>query len=296
MNITRLRAPAKINLFLEVTGKRKDGYHDLATIFARTTLADQLCIKSSSRPGISLKVLNRSNLVLSRTEDNIVYKAAQRFFEVFGIKPAVKIELVKRVPVGAGLGGGSSDAAAALKALSIQYDVGIIRNAKKLRAIAEELGSDVPFFMGMTTFAAGTGRGEVLRPFGFRGSLPVMVLVFPGVSVNTGSVYRVLKPVPMVEKNRNVAKFKKFIKVLRTGMPFERWPEFLFNRLEEPVLPVYKAVRSAKEDLIKAGAKAVLMSGSGSSVFALVPDRAAAARLAKKVKKPGRKVFLTNFC
>lgn len=296
MKEIRLKAPAKVNLFLEVTGKRKDGYHDLATVFAKIDLADELRLKKSSRPGIGLKVVNKSNLVLAAAGDNIVYRAAEKFFAAFKMKPAVEMKLVKRVPVGAGLGGGSSDAAAALKGLCRLYGVNMARDLKKLRAIALELGSDVPFFLGEDAFAAGTGRGEILRPVVFRGRRPAMVLVFPGVPVYTGPVYRALRPVPPAKKAANLLKFKKFIKALASGMPFESWAGFLFNRLEEPVLTGYKAVREAKEDLGRAGGQALLMSGSGASVFALVPDRAAAARLAGRVKKPGRKIFLSNFC
>ncbi len=296
MKETRLKAPAKVNLFLEVTGKRKDGYHDLATIFARIALCDELRLKKTSGPGVRLAVTDKANLALSKPEDNIVHKAALKFFEAFRIKPAVEIKLLKRIPVGAGLGGGSSDAAAALKGLCRLYGVSLGRNLKKLSAIALELGSDVPFFLGDTAFAAGTGRGEVLKPVRFRGRLPALVLVYPGTPVYTGPVYRALKPVPPAEAAANAVKFKKFIKAIGSGMPVESWGELLFNRLEGPVLPACKAVRRAKEDLVRAGVKAVLMSGSGSSVFALVPGAAAAAELAKKAGKPGRKIFLTNFC
>ncbi|MBU2573223.1 MAG: 4-(cytidine 5'-diphospho)-2-C-methyl-D-erythritol kinase [Elusimicrobia bacterium] len=322
MRSLKINAPAKINLFLEVTGKRRDGYHNLATLFAKISLFDSLALKKVRRTDISLKVINKANLALSRAEDNIVYKAARKFFEAFPVKPAVEIELVKRIPVGAGLGGGSSDAAAVLKALSLLYGLNIGRNFKKLHDLAAGLGSDAPFFLSDAAFAAGTGRGEILKPVRFSGRPPFIVLVYPGTPVYTGPVYRALRPVPSGEKAANLKKFKTLIKALESGSPPGIWGELLFNRLEEPVLssfapalspgaskgrgpaklllseadlPAYKAVREAKADLIKAGAAAVLMSGSGASVFALAPGRAAASRISKSVKKPGRKIFLLNF-
>ncbi len=291
----RIEAPAKINLFLEVTGRRPDGYHDLATLFAKISLADTLTLKKTAKPGVRLRVVNKANLELSKPEDNIVYKAAMAFFGAFNIKPAAEINLIKRVPAGAGLGGGSSDAAAALKGLCRLYGVAADKNIKKLEAAALALGSDVPFFLTRGAFSAGAGRGEILTPVKTGGSLPVIVLVYPGVPVYTGPVYRALKPASPGEKAGNLKQFEVLIKKLKAGKPLADWGPLLFNRLEEPVLPRHEAVRSAKADLIKAGAPAVLMSGSGSSVFALAETRSAAEKISKIVKKRGRKVFLVDF-
>ena len=293
--MVRIEAPAKINLFLEVTGDRPDGYHNLATLFAKISLADGLTLKKTAKPGVSLRVVNKANLALSKTEDNIVYKAAMAFFEVFKIKPAVEINLVKKVPVGAGLGGGSSDAAAALKGLCRLYGVDADKNIKKLKAAALALGSDVPFFLTSGAFAAGAGRGEILTSVKSKGRLPVIVLVYPGVPVYTGPVYGALKPASSEEKTDNLKKFQILIKALETGKPLKDWAALLFNRLEEPVLPRHEAVRRAKEDLIKAGAPAVLMSGSGASVFALAENRSSAYKISKIIKKPNRRVFLADF-
>jgi len=290
-----IKAPAKINLFLEVTGKRPDGYHDLATLFAKISLADVLTLKRTKKPGVKLRVVNNAGLARSKPADNLVHKAAAAFFETFKIAPAVEIKLVKNIPVGAGLGGGSSDAASALKGLCRLYGVDASENIEKLEAAALLLGSDVPFFLTGGTFAAGTGRGEILSAVKRKGRLPAIVLVYPGIPVYTGPVYRALKPVPSVEKTGNLKKFKTLIKTLKDGKPLKDWAPLLFNRLEEPVLPAQEAVRRAKEDLIKAGAAAVLMSGSGASVFALTETRRSACKISKIVKKSGRKVFLADF-
>jgi len=293
--VIRIEAPAKINLFLEVTGDRPDGYHDLATLFAKISLADRLTLRKTGKPGVSLRVVNKANLKLSKTGDNIVYKAAIAFFEAFKINPAVEITLVKKIPVGAGLGGGSSDAAAALKGLCRLYGVSADKNIKKLRTAALALGSDVPFFLTRGGFSAGTGRGELLTPVKTKGRLPVIILVYPGVPVYTGPVYKALKPVAAAEAAGNIKKLKALIKALKAGNSLKDWGGLLFNRLEEPVLPCYEAVRRAKEDLVKAGASAVLMSGSGASVFALAEDRLSAGKISKIIKKSNRKVFLVDF-
>ena len=295
MRSLKLKAPAKINLFLEVTGKRPDGYHDLATLFARISLADELTFKRTAKPGVSLKVSGQAGLLPSKTGDNIVHKAAMAFFEAFRIKPAVEIRLVKKVPVGAGLGGGSSDAAAALKGLCRLYGVHPGRNRGKLAAIALTLGSDVPFFLTEGPVCAGTGRGELLTPVKTKGRLPFVVLVYPGVPVHTGPVYKALKSAAPGEKASNLEKFSALIKALKAGKALADWSPLLFNRLEEPVLPGHPAVRLVRRLLIRAGAPAVLMSGSGASVFALTESRAEAVKISKILKKPRYRVFLADF-
>jgi 4-diphosphocytidyl-2-C-methyl-D-erythritol kinase len=291
-----ITAPAKINLFLEVAGKRPDGYHNLATVFAKISLSDELTLKKTTKPGIRLSVVNRANLALSKPANNIVYKAAAAFFEAFKIGASVEIKLIKKVPVGAGLGGGSSDAAAALKGLCALYGVDYKRNLRQLNAIALALGSDVPFFMTDCAFAGGAGRGERLAGVKVKSRMPFIVLVYPGEPVYTGTVYKALKPASRSEKAANMKIYRLLIKALETGQPLKEWSSLLFNRLEEPVLPRHPAVRLAKERLIEAGAGAVLMSGSGASVFALVETGGGASKIAKLLRNPGYKVFTANFC
>ena len=147
-------------------------------------------------------------------EDNLVHKAAAAFFEAFEITPAVDIELVKNVPVGAGLGGGSSDAAAALAGLCRLYGVSPARNRAKLGSLALVLGSDVPFFLFGGAFSAGTGRGEILTPFKAGGRLPAIVLVYPGSPVPTAAAYGALKIVPPAKVSENLVKFEILVKAL----------------------------------------------------------------------------------
>ena len=290
----KIEARAKINLFLEVTGRRADGYHDLATLFARIGVADALSFKRTKTPGIRLKVKNGPSGL--KQEDNIVHKAAVKFFSVFKISPAVEIGLEKNIPVGAGLGGGSSDAAAALLGLAKLYRVPGAA-AGKLMKIAAGLGSDVPFFMLDTRAALGTGRGEKLKELKLAGRLPSAVLVYPGVPVYTKEVYGSLKLGSPAAIKARVADFRVLAGLLGRGKFTKERGALLFNRLDEPVFPRHKAVRLAKQRLVEFGADAVMMSGSGASVFALCWDKAKDGRVAAAARRiRGYRVFLTKFC
>jgi len=288
----KINAFAKINLFLEVTRRRPDGYHDLATLFARIGICDRLTFKKIAAPGISLLVKG-GPMQLGRPTDNIVFWAALKFFAAFDMRPSVEIKLDKRIPVGAGLGGGSSDAAAALLGLAQLYKLPKSSSARLMK-IAAALGSDVPFFMLEAAMAEGRGRGEKLRAFKPVAGLPHIVLVYPGVPVYTKEVYGSLKLGGASEIRKRVKDFHKLSALLKKGGEFG---PLLFNRLEDPVLPKHKAVRLAKKKLLELGADAALMSGSGASVFALCRSGAKAARLAAEMKCiRGYTVFLTKFC
>lgn len=293
--MVRIKACAKLNLFLEVTRRRPDGYHDLATLFARIGLADTLTLKKSRREGIGLRVKGAPD-GLGEVSDNIVYKAAEKFCAAFRMRPAVDIALEKNIPVGAGLGGGSSDGAAVLLGLARLYR--LPRAAfPRLMKIAASIGSDVPFFMLDETFAGGRGRGEKLEIIKSGGRLPHIVLVFPGVPVYTKEVYGSLKLGSAADIKSRLGEFSGLCRLIKDGAFVPGREGSLFNRLEGPVLPRHEAVRLAKERLLKLGAGAALMSGSGSAVFGLCRDRAAAARITKALKCiRGYRVFLTKFC
>ncbi|MDO8805269.1 MAG: 4-(cytidine 5'-diphospho)-2-C-methyl-D-erythritol kinase [Elusimicrobiota bacterium] len=291
----KLKAFAKINLFLEVTRRRADGYHDLATLFARIGVHDRLSFKRTAAPGIKLLVEGGPR-GLCGPRDNIVYKAAVEFFKVFGISPAVEIKLKKNIPVGAGLGGGSSDAAAALLGLARLYKLPRAA-AGRLMKIAAALGSDVPFFMLGAGMAEGTGRGEKLKVLKPAAGLPHIVLVYPGSPVYTKEVYGSLKLGGASEIHSRLLDFRRLSGLLKKGGFKSGHYAPLFNRLEDPVLPKHRAVRLAREKLLKLGAEAALMSGSGASVFGLCRSRAKAARIAAEMKCiRGYTVFLTKFC
>lgn len=292
--MVKVKARAKLNLFLEVTGRRPDGYHDLATLFARIGLADALTLRKSAGPGIALKV--EGGPALGKPQDNIICKAAEKFFAAFKIAPAVEIKLKKNVPVGAGLGGGSSDGAAALLGLARLYR--LPRSAfPRLLKIAAAVGSDVPFFMLDSVMAEGRGRGEKLKPLRPAGRLPHIVLVYPGAPVYTKEVYGNLKLGPAPEIKARLEEFRELCSLIKKGGFVPGRAGRLFNRLEDPVLPRHRAVREAKARLAALGADAALMSGSGACVFGLCRGRARAAAIARALESiKGYRVFLTKFC
>jgi 4-diphosphocytidyl-2-C-methyl-D-erythritol kinase len=183
--VLAVEAPAKVNLFLEVTRRRPDGYHDLETVFAKLELADSLTLRPAERS--SLALVHRSPTRVSAGPDNLVLRAAEAFRASFGGAGA-SIRLVKRVPAGAGLGGGSSDAAATLLGLARQRGV-----RADLSALGRGLGADVPFFLQPAPLALGRGIGDRLRPMKARGGPWWLVVVYPGVSVSTPHAFRRLR-------------------------------------------------------------------------------------------------------
>ncbi|MBX9579483.1 MAG: 4-(cytidine 5'-diphospho)-2-C-methyl-D-erythritol kinase [Gemmataceae bacterium] len=260
-------APAKLNLFLEVRGKRPDGYHDLESLMVGVDLYDTLEVQPAAGGRITLACDPPG---LSTGPDNLVWRAADRLRTAAG-RPdlGAAIRLTKRIPAQAGLAGGSSDAAAALVGLDRVW--GLDRPKAELAAVAAEIGSDVAFFLDLPA-ARCTGRGEVVSPerpgAGFH-----FVLVCPPVGLGTADVFRQLR-VPDTPVSGDAARA-----AFRAGDP-EALGAALFNRLEEPAFglaPLVKAVYQRLAGLNPAGCR---MSGSGSAVFAVARDAADAARVA----------------
>lgn len=287
------RCPAKVNLFLEVTGKRPNGYHELATLFAKIDLHDTLQMDAQSSPEtkISLSLTGPVGRLLQADETNLVCRAARGFLEHFGLTAQLKIILDKQIPTGAGLGGGSSDAAGTLLMLCEIFH----EDKNELLPLATRLGADVPLFMYEDTLLKGEGIGEKLTPCHVADQLPVLVLIYPNVQVATADIFRRahLPTAPEIETKKT--QLAHLINCLATGKPLQTWGPLLFNRLEEFVLPFHPAVRQAVLDLKAAQAQAVLMSGSGSTVFALVEEVAQAQQIASRVSGPDRQVFCAGF-
>ena len=272
-----LLAPAKINLFLEVTGKRSDGYHELATLFAKVSLADRIELDAEPAEKEDLRLTLSGPLAegLSAGEDNLALRAVRVFEEHFRLPLRVHIRLEKHIPFGAGLGGGSSDAGTVLLGLCRLFG----KSPLELLPAAARLGADVPLFLYPDTFLKGEGIGEKLTPVPAPAALPWAVLVYPDTAVPTKGVF---------------ARLDKLIMYIRQGLSPAQWQPLLFNRLEEAVLPYISSVRNVKECFSALGASP-LMSGSGSTVFAVTTDRNQADDLADKVKQKGRKVFTVRF-
>nr|WP_305042601.1 4-(cytidine 5'-diphospho)-2-C-methyl-D-erythritol kinase [Geoalkalibacter sp.] len=254
-------APAKINLCLHVLGKRPDGYHELCMLMQRVSLADRVTIRLNDAPGL---VVECPGLDLAENEQNIAARAARLVMDAAGRTDGVAVHIDKRIPVAAGLGGGSSDAAAVLVGLNEMLGAPLSR-ADLLREGAR-LGADVPFFVfGETAWATGIGDRLVKAP-----PLPRVwyVLVNPGFAVSTAWVYGNLR----LTSPGGVAKLPEFFASPRdlAGL--------LHNDLESVTIGGHPQVAEIKSALMGAGALGALMSGSGPTVFGLFADEAGAQR------------------
>lgn len=287
-----LRAPAKVNLFLEIRRRRPDRFHELSTLFQQISLCDELSVsaQSSSDPEAETR-LRCPGSRLSAGPDNLVLRAVRTFHQRVPWKERYSIFLKKRIPVGAGLGGGSSDAAAALKACWRLETGGALARFPWRRFLpeAKRLGADVSFFLrGGTAEAGGIGDRLTPLPGRFWGrSSARFVLIFPRVFLSTKWVYERLR-FPLT-KQRSSHRLKQLI---RAGRPVAEWCSLLYNRLEEVVLPRVPAVRRAKRALMSAGCAAALMSGSGSAVFGILATEREGRFVAKRVRSSRWDVFL----
>jgi len=261
-------APAKVNLSLRVLGRRNDGFHEIRTLFQAVDLADEVRV-SPSGSGISVQVVGAD---VGPERENLAYRAADAFLTRFGGLPGVVVRLTKRIPAGAGLGGGSSDAAAVLRALGR-----LVATPPDPEAVAEigaMLGSDVPFFLGASPLARAGGRGERLIPLP---PLPEahMVLALPPVHVGTADAYRALGRGLWAELEAPTA----------PGGP-HHWTEVdagLVNDFQAPVADRHSEVRASLDALRAAGASGVLLSGSGAASFGLFGGAEQAARVAREL-------------
>ena len=258
----KVRAHAKINLGLHVLGKRSDGYHNIETVFRLINLYDELEMVQNDQ-GIHFSA-DRAELPSDGT--NLCVRAAILLRELTGCHTGVEMTLTKRIPIGAGLGGGSSDAAAVLRGLTKLWSLDI--SAEELQTISGTLGSDVPFFFsGQTAYA--TGRGEVLQVMELL--LPCSILVAtPHIHVSTAWAYATVKLKPP----QNRPNLKELLSSNAGNLATLR--RELTNDFEETVFEKYPEIRKLKEALLSGGAEVALMSGSGSSVFGLfsAPERA----------------------
>lgn len=267
----RIRARAKINLFLQILGKRPDGYHDLRTLMQEINLSDELIFKKAVGEIIKISCSDRN---LPVNQGNLVYRAAEILKKEAwgkGLKTSgLQIHIRKNIPVGAGLGGGSSDAAATLKALNVLWELRF--TAKKLAEIGSRIGSDVPFFIyGGTALAS--GRGEKLNKWPDLPSFR-LVLIKPFFSISTAWAYKNLK-INLTKRPKNI----KIIQYcLRKGW-FGKLREHIFNDLEQVAVAKHPQLKEIQQELLNLGAVAALMSGSGSTVFGIVPNKKVEVRI-----------------
>ncbi len=258
-------APAKINLSLKILGRRSDGFHEIETVIAPISLYDEIKVeKRSGKTGIVFRCDVPS---VPQGDDNLVVRAAKAFVAKAKIDAAISIELQKKIPHGAGLGGGSSDAASTLLALNELFETNLPREA--LSKIAETIGSDIPFFIFQSA-AVCKGRGELVTTLKLRQSLSLLLLK-PGFAVSTSWAYhhwRGSREIPRVSYATQEFGGQTFV-----------------NDLERPVFEKFIFLAQLKMWLLdQSEVGAALMSGSGSTVFAVMRENADAALVAKRAK------------
>lgn len=247
---------AKINLGLRVTKKREDGYHDLQTIFYPIPLKDAL--EFIAEPSASSNSFTQTGFpVPGETGNNLCLKAYALIKQIHPEIPFLNIHLHKTIPMGAGMGGGSSDAAFMLRMLNDNFDLKL--EEKQLAELALKLGSDCPFFL-LNQPAFAEGRGEKLKPVELDLSAYKILIVNPGIHIPTAWAFSQLKP------NLPDTSLEQIIK-----FPVSAWKGLLTNDFEEPVFKTYPEIAAIKQTLYMAGALYASMTGSGSTVFGIFP-------------------------
>jgi 4-diphosphocytidyl-2-C-methyl-D-erythritol kinase len=268
------RACAKINLFLRVTGRRGDGYHELDSVFLPLSLADEirLEIRAADEPLVSV---NCNLPELARSKDNLAARAARSFMSEFDLVADISIDLKKQIPIGAGLGGGSSDAATVLCMMAAAAQLTDDDAAGRLRRIALTLGADVPFFLDPQPSRV-AGIGERIVTIEGVPSMPIVIAV-PPFEVSTAAIFRALEPAGWSGETPH-----EHIEAIIRG---EISPEFLVNDLAAVAIAQFPEIRRLKGLLEDSGARAAQMSGSGGAVFGVFDSTEEAETAATKIRK-----------
>lgn len=302
---------AKINLYLAVLNKRRDNYHNIKTLFERISLCDRITL--SARKDDLIKI-SCSHPGVPKDNSNLCFRSAELLRRKFNLKIGLDIRIIKRIPVAAGLGGGSSNAASVL--WGINRMCGLHLSREKLALLAKKIGCDVPFFIYNTPFALGLERGDKIKPMeGLRNLRFWHILVAPRFKVSTPLIYA-----KWDEFNRRKSPCKYYGSGLKnkkagltpldkssilkknylTGLTIPAFDDkiltsakskecpslagrILFNSLEEAAAGIYPEINIIKEKLVSLGAKTILMSGSGPAVFGIVSSRKEALTLRKKI-------------
>ncbi len=284
MDKISLKALAKINLGLDVVRRREDGYHEVRMIMQTIHLFDRVNIEKTSEPGIRIKT-NLSYLPIN--ENNLIYKAGRLLMDEFDITEGVSVDLDKRIPVAAGMAGGSTDAAAMLYGMNKMFELGLSMQELKDRGV--RIGADVPYCL-MRGTALAEGIGEELK------SLPPMIkcpvlIAKPQISVSTKFVYENLR----LDGKTEHPDIDQLIKDIK-AKDLQGVCDHMGNILETVTIPNYPIIAEIKKNMMENGAAGAMMSGSGPTVFGLFDDAEKAKQAYKAMKKSGlsRQTYLTD--
>ena len=277
-----LKAAAKINLYLEITGNRADGYHDLVMILQSIDLCDRVDIRKIDIDAIQVLC---NNPEVPRDRTNLAYKAAALLQETFTEVGGMEIAIDKQIPMGAGLAGGSANAAAVLVGIDRLWDLGLTQS--QLCDFAAQLGSDIPFCVGGGTILA-TGRGEILSPLPDLTDLVLVICKPRQIAIATAWAYQTFRAQGLLAtsqiQNQNLS--SQIVAAIASGG--ESAPtkigRLLYNDLERVVLPEFSVIADLKNKLLDQECLGAMMSGSGSTVFAIAADLDRAQQIAEAVR------------
>ena len=291
-----LNSYAKLNLYLEILNLRKDNYHNIKTLFQRIDLCDKIILRKLKGQEIRV-VCDNPSVPLDQT--NLCYRSAKLLQEACHIKEGVQIRIIKRIPVGAGLGGGSSNAATVLLGLNKLWKTNLSR--EKLGVLGKLVGADVPFFIYNASFAIGERRGDRIKPLRDISGLRLWhILVVPKIKVSTPLIYRKWDEfLGKKSKASGLTIPSHGVKILISSLRKSNLAfldELLFNSLEAVTTKLYPEVKRVKVTLGSYGLKSILMSGSGPAVFGIVSSRKEAVTLVRKLRKLDKswQVFATR--
>jgi 4-diphosphocytidyl-2-C-methyl-D-erythritol kinase len=296
----KLDSFAKINLYLSVRPKRRDNYHGITTVFERISLKDTITLHPRKDDRIKISTNNQK---LSCDKSNFVWQAAELLRKKFKITQGLNIRILKRVPLGSGMGGGSSNAAATLLGLNRLWKLKL--STEELAKLGAKIGSDVPFFLYNCSFALGLGRGEKIVPWKGLNKVELWhVIIVPQVNVSTALIYRKWDEFQgnLAPKNKYLTELtrgKSSVKLISLALTkFDRslLTRAISNSLEPVTETLFPEVRKIKNVLRGLGARSVMMSGSGPAVFALVASKEEAVTLSRKIRIKNSlwKIFLAK--
>ena len=284
MDEISLKALAKINLGLDVVRRREDGYHEVRMVMQTINLYDRLDIVKKKEPGISIKT-NISFLPVN--ENNLIYKAGKLLMDEFGITEGVSVKLNKRIPIAAGMAGGSTDAAAMMYGINKLFDLGLSRKALMERGV--QIGADVPYCI-MRGTALAEGIGEELTQLSPMVRCPILIAK-PSISVSTKFVYQNLK----LDENTVHPDIDKLVEDIKKK-DLGKIASDMGNVLETVTIPNYPVIAEIKERMLQSGAVNSMMSGSGPTVFGIFDDEETARKAYADMKSAGlaKQVYLTT--
>lgn len=282
MTVTK-QAYAKINLYLDVMGKRPDGYHDIKSVMLQVSLCDTVTVIRDGGEGIRLLDVGEE---LPSGEENIAYRCADAFLRHYDIREGVAIRIDKRIPIAAGLGGGSADGAAVLLAMAELFADTIPTDLDTLCAIGSVIGADIPFCV-VGGCAKTLGIGDRITPLDYTPDCTVL-LARDGCGISTPQAYRTLDNTYGERLAEDFGDFEGFLSSLAAG---DTIPAHMHNTFEDVILPCHPEACSLKKRMEEEGGRA-MMSGSGPSVFGLFRDPAAAENVYRSLREDGIEAYL----